>query len=587
LGGAGTQQAAVAIQQFQGGGRPGGPGGAGANSVPAGTPGGFGRGPSNPNTRQWYQGLPVPPGATANFSRRDNTNYMETGVLSALQLTSTFPNLVVENFYRKTQNSIDRGKSDPPFAFVLMPNRDMTKLETLIGILRMQGIEVGRISAELKVGNDTYPAGSFIVKTDQPYGRLARTLLRRQVYPDATLTTYDDSGWTQGLATLVDVKEVTDKAILDAKAPLLPEFKAKGSVAGSGSAGLAVAHYGSNNMISFRYQLKGVAMKIAEKSFTANGVEFPAGSFVIPGAVGADARAAVEKYGLTAVALSELPSVPMHDGDAPRIAIYSSWNNTQDLGWYRFSFDKLGIPYDLIFKEQVTPGNLRSKYDVIIMAAQSLGRTASLQAPASRPVPYEKTEKYQYLGMYGSSPDISGGMGQKAVDEFAKFLDQGGTLITAGQAVSFATEFGFAHTIDSWSDRTSQNFYAPRPIIESEIVRPEHPVFYGYADKMLPVKYLGGPLLRVGVPDQNTVLARYVGGADSVLSGMMRSPDEIKNQAFAIDIPEAYHGHGRVLLFSSNPVYRWQNFGEFNMMFNSIMNWNDVPSAPTGSGTRQ
>ncbi|HKV99592.1 MAG TPA: hypothetical protein VJN96_07205, partial [Vicinamibacterales bacterium] len=587
LGGAGTQQAAAAIQQFQGGGRPGGPGGpGGANSVPAGTPGGFGRGPANPNTRQWYQGLPVPPGATANFSRRDNTNYMETGVLSALQLTSTFPNLVVENFYRKTQNSIDMGKTEPPFAFVLMPNRDMTKLETLIGILRMQGIEVGRISAELKVGNETYPAGSFLVKTDQPYGRLARTLLRKQVYPDATLTTYDDSGWTQGLATLVDVKEVTDKAILDANAPLVPEFKAKGSVAGSGSAGLAVAHYGSNNMISFRYALKGVAMKIAEKSFTANGVEFPAGSFVIAGAVSADTRAAVEKYGLTAVALSELPSVPMHDGDAPRIAIYSSWNNTQDLGWYRFSFDKLGIPYDLIFKEQVTPGNLRGKYDVIIMAAQNLGRTASLQAPASRPVPYEKTEKYKFLGDYGSSPDISGGMGQKAVDEFAKFLDQGGTLITAGQAVTFATEFGFAHTIDSWSDRTSQNFYAPRPIIESEIVRPEHPVFYGYADKMVPVKYLGGPLLRVGVPDQNSVLARYVGGADSVLSGMMRSPDEIKNQPFAIDIPEAYHGHGRVLLFSSNPVYRWQNFGEFNMMFNSIMNWNDLPVA-AGSGTRQ
>src|SRR5262249_14828943 len=150
-------------QQFQGGGgRPGGPGGAGggAGAVPAGTPGGFGRGPANPNTRQWYQGLPVPPGATGTFSRRDNTNYMETGVLSALQLTSTFPNLLVENFYRKTQNSIDMGKTDAPFAFVLMPNRDMTKLETLIGILRMQGIEVGRTTAEIKVGAETYPAGA-------------------------------------------------------------------------------------------------------------------------------------------------------------------------------------------------------------------------------------------------------------------------------------------------------------------------------------------------------------------------------------------------------------------------------------------
>ena len=114
LGGAGTAQAAAAIQQFQGGGGRGR--GATGPQIPAGTPGGFGRGPNNPNSRQWYQGLPVPPGATATFSRRDNTNYMETGVLSALQLTSTFPNLVVENFYRKTQNSIDMGKTTPPYA---------------------------------------------------------------------------------------------------------------------------------------------------------------------------------------------------------------------------------------------------------------------------------------------------------------------------------------------------------------------------------------------------------------------------------------------------------------------------------------
>ncbi len=274
LGGAATGQAAAAIQQFQGGGR--GAGGGRGNDVPAGTPGGFGRGSNNPNTRQWFEGLPVPPGAVAAFSRRDNTNYMETGVLSALQLTSTFPNLVVENFYRKTQNSIDMGKTVPPYAFVLLPNRDMTRLDTLVGILRMQGIEVGRTPTEIKIGSDTYPAGSFIVKTDQPYGRLARTLLRKQVYPDASLMTYDDSGWTQGLATLVDVKEVNDKAILDASAPLVADLKTKGTIAGSGSgAYLAVAHYGSNNMISFRYALKGVAMKIAEKSFRAENRRLP------------------------------------------------------------------------------------------------------------------------------------------------------------------------------------------------------------------------------------------------------------------------------------------------------------------------
>src|SRR5262249_8807634 len=201
-----------------------------------------------------------------------------TGVLSGLQITSTFPNLVLENFYRKTQNSIDAGKTQPPYGYVIPPMKDMTRVATLVGILRMQGIEVGRTTAELKIGDASYPAGSFVVKRDQPYGRLAKTLLEKQVYPDANLQTYDDSGWTQGLATGVDVKEIADKAILTVNAPLITEFVAKGTVEGTGAAGLAVAHYGSNNMIAFRYKLKNVPMKIAEKAFTVNGKDFPAGS---------------------------------------------------------------------------------------------------------------------------------------------------------------------------------------------------------------------------------------------------------------------------------------------------------------------
>ncbi len=71
------------------------------------TPGGFGRASGNPNVRQWYQGIPVPPGGSIHFTRRDNTNYMETGILCGLQITATFPNLIIENYYRKTQE-LDR-----------------------------------------------------------------------------------------------------------------------------------------------------------------------------------------------------------------------------------------------------------------------------------------------------------------------------------------------------------------------------------------------------------------------------------------------------------------------------------------------
>jgi hypothetical protein len=526
--------------------------------------------------REWYRGLPVPPGAANNFSRRNNTNYMQTGVLSALQLTSTFPNLILENFYRKTQNSIDSGKNDPPHGYVIPVQRDMTRAAALVNILRVQRIEVRQAAKEFKIGDATFPAGSYVIKRDQPYGRLAKNLLERQLYPDPNLRTYDDSGWTMGLAMLTDVKEIKDKAILDVPTTLVKEAVVKGTIAGTGSAGLAVAHYGSTNMIAFRYGLRNTPMKIASKSFNVGNREFPAGSFVILGDTSV-ARAAVEELGLTAAALSEVPAVPMHDADVPRVAIYTPWNGTQEIGWVRHAFDKFGIPFDLIYKERVRKGNLRGDYDVIVMPTQTATRQSVFAPPAARPVPYLKTEKYKFLGMYGESADITGGMGGEGVDAFAKFLDAGGTLITMGNAVRFPAEFGFVRTVDA-SGSTSNQFYAPRPLVNAEVLRLDHPVFYGYIDKIMPIKYIQGqPLMSVSPADQRYVLARYVGGDAAVLSGLMRGADEIRERPFAVDVPGGYSGKGRVFLFSNNPIYRWQNHGEFNMVFNAMLNWNDRP----------
>src|SRR3954451_10616949 len=126
-------------------GRGGGGGDAQAGNDAGGADAGArGRGPAAPTgrgggqPREWYRGLPVPPGAVATFSRRNNTNYMETGVLSGLQLTAMFPNLVVDNFYRKTANAIDAGKKDAPYGYVIPAGtKDMTKTATLVNILRV------------------------------------------------------------------------------------------------------------------------------------------------------------------------------------------------------------------------------------------------------------------------------------------------------------------------------------------------------------------------------------------------------------------------------------------------------------------
>ncbi len=529
--------------------------------------------------REWYRGLPIPPNAIQNFTRRNNTNYMETGVLSALQLTAMFPNVILQNFYIKTKHSLEDGSTKAPYGFVLPKSPDMTRAATLVNILRAQGIEVGTLEKTTIAGDDTFPAGSYVVKLNQPYGRLAKNLLERQDYPDPALMTYDDSGWSMGYAFDVVVKEINEKSILDAPVTPIMTAVVHGTVTGSGSAGLAVAHYGSNNMIAFRYRLKNVPMKIAEASFTADGVTFPAGSFIISGSGNARAaRAMVDSLGLTAVALSSLPTVKSHDADVPRVAIYSQWNGTQDLGWYRYTFDHYGIPYDLIYKERLEKGDLHKDYDVILMAAQNINRSAVLAPKAKHPQPYEQSDKYKFLGMYGSTPDMSGGFGAAGVDAINAFLDAGGTLITAAQAIHYPIDFGLARSVEA-ENPTGVN--AQKPLIMAKITRRDSPVFYGYDSTDFPLKFgQGSQIFHVGVADQPNVIAEYVGGESSVLSGLMVGADNLKDAAFAVDIPQAHNGHGRVLMFANNPIYRWQNHGEFNMVFNSILNWDDVPPAP-------
>jgi hypothetical protein len=151
--------------------------------------------------------------------------------------------------------------------------------------------------------------------------------------------------------------------------------------------------------------------------------------------------------------------------------------------------------------------------------------------------------------------------------ELRKFVEGGGLLITLGSASFLPAEFGLAGPIDA--TRPSAQFYAPGPIVEAEILRPAHPVFYGYTQRMVPVRYANGPLLNVPerLRDQQ-VLMRFPGAERSVLSGLMRNPAEIRNRPAVVEVPV---GKGRILMFTTNPCYRWQNHGEFNMLFNPIL----------------
>ncbi len=539
----------------------------------------------NQTTRQWYRPNPAPVGEV-DWSIRNSINYAETGLLTALELTSKFPAMVVDNFYRKSLNGVNAGADKAPHAFVIPAGqRDQTQVDRVVNLLRRQGIEVHQATGEVTVGDDTIAAGSYVIKLNQPYGRLAKTLLEKQTYPDPSLTTYDDSAWTMPLANNIDVKTIGDRAILEASGTLLTaDVVTAGAVSGTGPV-LAVKHNGSLNLITLRYRLKDVAIKGAKASFTANGTDFPAGSFVLPDSE--RARKEIQALGLQAAALPSAPDLESTDVDLPRIAMYTTWANTEKVGWVRLAFDRFEVPFDLIHKDHVQAGaNLRGKYDVILVPHQTQnGKSVVFEQPKlSKPLAYKKNDTFKTMGMYAETDDVRGGMGLEGVNEFQKFLDAGGLLMTFGVASYFPAEFGLARGVDA--QRPASGWYAPGPYVQAEILQPTHPLFYGYGgQKTLPVRWAGGPLLQAGPPAQFAamagstpnpprVLARYQGGDAGVLSGLLRGADQLRNRPMIVDAPS---GKGRVIFFANNPIYRWQTFGEHQLVFNTLLFWNDLP----------
>ena len=159
------------------------------------------------------------------------------------------------------------------------------------------------------------------------------------------------------------------------------------------------------------------------------------------------------------------------------------------------------------------------------MAAQNISR-AQVLAPAggaAAAVPEERQVQVPRDVRRDAGHDAAASA-RKASTRSQKFLEAGGTLIAADSAVRFPIEFGFAQPS---TPRACTGVNAQKPLVQAEIVRTDHPVFYGYAGPASSRSSTrrSQTFFRVGAADQGNVLARFVGGDAAVLSGLMVGGD--------------------------------------------------------------
>lgn len=599
--------------------------------------------------RDWYR--PNPPLPRVKWSIRNNINMQQSAILLAMNYVSNNKEKFLSNFYLKSKRSVAKARTEGPAAYVL-PSSDTRPVEQseLLNLLKMQGCEIQKLSAEVETKDGKFPAGSYVVRMDQPYSRMADMLLDTQYYNVNDPRPYDDTGWTLGPLHNVRTVRVKDEKILDAAMTLTNgPIKVTGKVEGTGTTAWVVNHTGESAIAQLRYRLKDIKFASAEAGFKVGDKSFNAGSYIIKADGNpADTAARVAKeaadLGLTATAVDKAPEVASHAVGTPRIALVHTWINTQNEGWYRVELDRLGIPYDYISDQMLgrTP-NLREKWDVIIFgpvggSAQNIVRGNAKLSDKEPPIPWKKSELTPNFGMApDQTDDIRGGMGIQGVANLAAFIESGGLFITVGDNASIAIDFGLTSGVTIQDARTLQ---ARGSVINTVFADRRSPIAYGY-DERLAVYFNQSPLLNVGgggfggpgggggagagapgagerpsgrgsledpdivqgrkpdylipaIPPDPAALAlqpgpetrprvvlRFAPEKELFVSGMLAGGAELAGKAAIVDVPV---GKGHVVMFANNPMWRHETHGSFSLLFNAILNFDNLGVGRTGGG---
>ena len=312
-----------------------------------------------------------------------------------------------------------------------------------------------------------------------------------------------------------------------------------------------------------------------------------------------------------------------------------TWLSTQDEGWWRLALDELGVPYSYISTQDAAKDDdLRKKYDVIIFAPVGAGNDRIINGMPmwGNAIPWKTTELTPNIGKIDSTDDIRPGLGYSGLMHLQKFTREGGLLIGVMDTAELAVSAGFTPGL---SVARSQRLKAIGVVLRSKTVDAASPVAYGYGDT-LPIYTFNGPIFnlsnlatgRGGRPQRQTrmtgrgspddpdvvqgrppvdapelptaevwqavpltdeqrriainvippamrprVIFRYADNKDLFVSGLLDGGDEIAQHAMIVDVPA---GQGHVLLFSNNPIWRGQTRGSYFLVFNAIMNFDNL-----------
>ncbi len=504
----------------------------------------------------------------------DAVAYCLTASKAVLDACARYRSEMLLSKYRLAVDHLEHYAAEPPFGWIVPADqRDATTTARMFDKLMLGGVEIYRAEAAFESGGRTWPAGTWIVPTAQPFGGFVRTMFERQDYPDLRRMTqlwqgvpsgvdvseagpmrpYDVAGWTLPLQMGVACEELdapVDVTMSRLEAVPWPE----GGVTGRGGAFLfSPADLGAYTAAA-ALQAAGGRISRTREAFTLDGSAFPAGTFAVSGTGAADAAAIAARTGVTMVrgraGGSPAPVAAL------RLGHYAPWQGSMDEGWMRWILDEYGLPYTRLRNERVRAGALGEEFSVISLASLNARSIVEGNPPGRVP------------------PEYAGGIGEEGVENLKEFVRAGGTLVCNESSCAFAIE-AFGLPIEDVSRQTGRDgFYAAGSVVRMTY-DPAHPVAWGMpADGI--AFWQRGALFQIAGSEgadpligEIAVVAHFPDDpeAEILLSGYLEHPELIAGRPTVLTVA---YGEGRIVLFGFTFHNRAQAYAAFPLFFNTL-----------------
>ena len=516
---------------------------------------------------------------------KTSVDYMLTASTAVLDVAAKYRENILYNRYIAGRDAIEAYQVGPPFAyFVPQAQRDPLAAIEMLRRLAFQDIAISQLQQGIEFEGQTFPAGTWVIPMDRSNANLTRQLLSVQDYPDLREfpdgppdQPYDVAGWT--LPYQMNVHVVAAGSPLDASVTSLmqpvegtvvpwqstddaapwdmapgPGFDTHpvaagirpqpGSLSGSGSAlEIDVAQNNGYKALNRAWQ-SGAQVRFVAGAPGTDGAAGSSGNFVVTGLNGSAMQRMVDDLALQAERTGTA-GTPIAQ---PRIGLYRPWAASMDEGWTRWLFEMYGLSFHSLYNADVKAGNLRDRYDVIVLA--DMGRNTILNGARAGTVP----------------PRYAGGVGNEGVRALDEFVRRGGTLVAMNGSTLFAIEDLHLPVVNVLEDLERNEFFLTGSIVEMH-VDPSHPVMAGMPERAK-VMASRGPVFSVTDEFEGSVMAKYQEVGTPLLSGYLLGEEHIQGYATALDV---HHGDGHVILLGMRPQWRGQPFGTYKVLFNATM----------------